>query len=953
MTPRFATTSSETSTTPADTSSRAPSRMRASQLKYGVKFMEINLALGDPIDTNAEMDTMLNAAVSDLGSPLTTQEMETYFYWPAQLGDLYTFVQNGDHYDSDQKLAVVGYTHKYANGKAITTLQCRGSVVGSYHAWFRRGIGEPEVPVEIDLPTIIDVSVGFPAGTATVEVLARGTTPVGSYRIALSTVSQPSAATIRAAPVYTGQSVDVLITQTVYSGQRLYVGVFAYSSPTGTGSESAQLDASLVRDGTGGNVQPQCAVFDTASDETTVTLTIDGRWSPGAPPPYEYRYRISTAAGAGTFTGWLTAPALPQSLGAIARLPKISKFVELNVRQNSDDATIAKDVFIITPSIPMATVNGVLDRAVPASDGNYTVKGTSTDPSGETINTLGKDTRASLLTTHGRMNSDSLDNWLDTTNYKKPTPLQVIYADRAGAGLDSSSKLTTGLASGPTVQQLAVAKVGSVFAETWDQLPTAATGWNVGTLGNVAPALSLLSDTINTTMGKNVLVVTNGAQLAFTHDIPFNPNKLYRFRCRVRCSNYNTTGAANSTWYLGLLAFLYDGTAANSNSGANYVMAINDDPVASVGFNAYKEYIGWVKGATVAFGTNGAFAGSSPTSPQPLNVGTVMIRPYILAGYPGGGAPGNSGTFVIDYFIIEEYDEDGSVRTYSALRNDGSAQATLKQFDGTYIKAFARGGVTGQCHHNTPLTFALAQQFQSVPAIIFGGGGVLFEPGSKWGTSAQVDAGTAGTAYASARTYDDSHALNPTRTGFTPRLRLRQKNTQTQQTAGFPAANAVASVGADTGNAVVASAPASDDTYIVTFNVSVTAAGRPTSDNTATLLLAIDTDPLGTGAWTESATLSYDSYSSAGSGSVTTTYTDEQQPITLSGFNTSGRFRIRAKSFTRTNPTAAVGSFSIHGHETGDTIKGVTYNTSAGDIYASRTPDGPDSVEYTCVELAY
>jgi hypothetical protein len=109
-----------------------------SQAKYGVKFMEIQLAPGDQIDSDAEMDRLLAAAVSDLGAPFASQEMETLYYWPVELGDLYQFNPNLDHYDSAQNLAVVAYTHKFANGEGVTTIQCRGNVIGAFQAWLRR-----------------------------------------------------------------------------------------------------------------------------------------------------------------------------------------------------------------------------------------------------------------------------------------------------------------------------------------------------------------------------------------------------------------------------------------------------------------------------------------------------------------------------------------------------------------------------------------------------------------------------------------------------------------------------------------------------------------------------------------------------------------------------------------------------------------------------------------------
>jgi hypothetical protein len=126
----------------------------ASQAKYGVKFMEIQLAAGDQIDSDDEMDRLLAAAVADLGAPFATHEMETLYYWPVQLGDLHQYNPNLDHYDSAQFLAVVGYTHKYAAGECWSTIQCRGNVIGAFHAWLRRSAPGGTTPDELTIKRI-------------------------------------------------------------------------------------------------------------------------------------------------------------------------------------------------------------------------------------------------------------------------------------------------------------------------------------------------------------------------------------------------------------------------------------------------------------------------------------------------------------------------------------------------------------------------------------------------------------------------------------------------------------------------------------------------------------------------------------------------------------------------------------------------------------------------------
>ena len=105
--------------------------------KYGRRFMEI--ANAPNIDAGSEATDMALAAVNDLSEPLADQEIELLYWWLAQLGDLYQFTANGDHYDEDQTLAVVGIQHTIRQGEGVTRIQTRGSVSGAYRNWLRVG----------------------------------------------------------------------------------------------------------------------------------------------------------------------------------------------------------------------------------------------------------------------------------------------------------------------------------------------------------------------------------------------------------------------------------------------------------------------------------------------------------------------------------------------------------------------------------------------------------------------------------------------------------------------------------------------------------------------------------------------------------------------------------------------------------------------------------------------
>src|SRR5690606_28764158 len=56
----------------------------------------------------------------------------------------------GVHYDTDQDLAVVGYTHRLSGGSGQTTMAVRGAPAGAFRRWLQgeaSGVGEalPEV----------------------------------------------------------------------------------------------------------------------------------------------------------------------------------------------------------------------------------------------------------------------------------------------------------------------------------------------------------------------------------------------------------------------------------------------------------------------------------------------------------------------------------------------------------------------------------------------------------------------------------------------------------------------------------------------------------------------------------------------------------------------------------------------------------------------------------------
>lgn len=103
--------------------------------KYGRKPLIIIEGDTSPIDTVAEATTLANSALSDLKDPKADMEIVMPLFWPMELGDLYRFSANGVHFNTDQDLAVVSFTHSDHE----TQVRVRGKPAGQYLTWLGRG----------------------------------------------------------------------------------------------------------------------------------------------------------------------------------------------------------------------------------------------------------------------------------------------------------------------------------------------------------------------------------------------------------------------------------------------------------------------------------------------------------------------------------------------------------------------------------------------------------------------------------------------------------------------------------------------------------------------------------------------------------------------------------------------------------------------------------------------
>lgn len=114
----------------------------ASVTAYGRRYMEIAEEATSQIDTPDEASALASAALSDLSTPYASLEVDAYFFPWVQVGDLYRFEANDVHFDGDQDLAVVGYSHDAQLGgdgeqTFRTSLTCRGKPSGGRDRWLQ------------------------------------------------------------------------------------------------------------------------------------------------------------------------------------------------------------------------------------------------------------------------------------------------------------------------------------------------------------------------------------------------------------------------------------------------------------------------------------------------------------------------------------------------------------------------------------------------------------------------------------------------------------------------------------------------------------------------------------------------------------------------------------------------------------------------------------------------
>lgn len=109
--------------------------------RFGRRWMGIEEASDSSINSSSEAGDLADVALSDLKDPKADQEMETMFFWPTEVWDLYRFSANAIHYNADQDWAVVSVRHELSMDRHRTYIQTRGAVAGHYLLWYKKMTG--------------------------------------------------------------------------------------------------------------------------------------------------------------------------------------------------------------------------------------------------------------------------------------------------------------------------------------------------------------------------------------------------------------------------------------------------------------------------------------------------------------------------------------------------------------------------------------------------------------------------------------------------------------------------------------------------------------------------------------------------------------------------------------------------------------------------------------------
>jgi len=108
---------------------------------FGRRFARIVESSSSPIDTLAEATSLGDAILADLKDPKASGRWGLGWFPWAEIGDYYTFGNDGLRFNTDQSLALIGLEHNFevsesGDLEAQTTVTVRGKPAGAYYRWW-------------------------------------------------------------------------------------------------------------------------------------------------------------------------------------------------------------------------------------------------------------------------------------------------------------------------------------------------------------------------------------------------------------------------------------------------------------------------------------------------------------------------------------------------------------------------------------------------------------------------------------------------------------------------------------------------------------------------------------------------------------------------------------------------------------------------------------------------
>jgi hypothetical protein len=263
---------------------------------------------------------------------------------------------------------------------------------------------------------------------------------------------------------------------------------------------------------------------------------------------------------------------------------------------------------------------------------------------------------------------------------------------------------------------------------------------------------------------------------------------------------------------------------------------------------------------------------------------------------------------------------------------DGAIPEETGVSDGAGTKTLPKGVRYGSVAHLGSVEFG--DTYEDAPLVVYTGGGLSMEQRAKWGTKAQVDAGTASSAAPSSNGVYQEPLFETDAAGFTAYLYLRNSATLDNESTSLGVPTTLTALGV-TGSATPPSGdlPAYNSTYTVTYSGSI----QTNKSGSASASVALEAR-LNGGSWTEIRSSAHTHSFPLGGG-----FWDFEGSLAgvISGFDGSGldqfRCRLKALSVAGSNPTVQV-AFG----------PAVTWQSSAAS-YASMTPEPGDAVRYLVV----